>query len=109
MQLGVGVNISQLEEIVTWFFLCFFSLAFQTVQYCEGGGIRETRNFNNGCHTGCFAGNSGPPEFSPVRTGLSLVPGQRLKRNPELHPFGNPRGFFVAEIFSEDDIQGFSR
>lgn len=52
-----------------------------------------------GVTTGCFAGNSGPPEFSPVRTGLSLVPGQRLKRNPELHPFGNPRGFFVAEIF----------
>lgn len=45
VQLGGGVKISQLEEIVTWFFLCFFSLAFQTVQYCEGGGIRETRNF----------------------------------------------------------------
>jgi len=35
--------------------------------------------------------------------------GNPPKRNPELHPFGNPRGFFVAEIFSEDDIQGFSR
>ena len=93
IQLGGGVNISQLEEIVTWFFLCFFSLAFQTVQYCEGGGIRETRNFLWMSHW-VFC-----REFRATRVFTSanrVVPRTwtTIKKKPGTSPFWESEGIF---------------
>ena len=63
VQLG-GVKINQLEEIVTWFFPCFFSLAFQTVQevFVQIFTVKRGRNPGN-------------PQFQRSVSPLDVLPG----------------------------------
>ena len=68
MQLGGGLKLVNLKKLLPGFSYVFSPWRFKQFSTAKGEESGKPA-ISYGCHTGCFAGNSGPPEFSPVRTG----------------------------------------